>query len=236
MAREAEREAAMRGERKDLYFSVDVETSGLVPMYHSMYSFGVVAIRDGEIVDTFEHNLEPLNPFVRDNDNIRFWKEHQAAWEAHRRFPILKPNVAFNELHEWVRYTTQSDEVPVFVAYPAAFDFGWMEQYGDRFSPDNYPFGHSAFCMQSMAATILNVPFSQAREKNWPEAWRKEMSHTHIALNDALDQARVFILMQKELPLHRRGVFAANRGVAIGGNITGSVINIGDELGGKSDV
>lgn len=228
MARELEREQAANGEKHDLYFSVDVETSGFVPMYHSMFSFGAAVVRGDEIVGTFERNLDVLNPFIQDIDNRRFWDEHPVAWQSHRK-NIVKLPTAMSEFHQWVKSVSRSDEVPVFLAYPAAFDFAWMMGYGERFSPVNYPFGHAALCMQSYAAALLNVPFSQARQKNWPNAWQRHMRHTHIALNDAMDQAKAFIEMQRYQFTKAYGrQVSASRSVTVGGNISGSYISTGN--------
>jgi hypothetical protein len=197
MGRFEDQEAAARGELADLYFSVDMEASGPVPLYHSMYSFGVAAIRGDEIIGTFERNLFTLNPYVVDPETNLFWNEFPKAWEAHRSGILHPPATAMRELGEWVSSIKLVREIPVFLAYPATFDFSWMMAYGMKFAPDYWEFAYAGFDMQSYAACLLNLPFSQARGKNWPERWTNHTkTHTHVALQDAIEQAKDFIEMR----------------------------------------
>lgn len=196
----------------DLYFSVDVETSGPTPLYHSMFSIGVAVIREDKIVSEFTRNLQVLDPYVLEDEPIpgyistkRFWETYPDAWKAHRSGTLYTPEKAFSDLGVWVDEVRQLGELPVFLAYPATFDFAWCLAYGRKFASRDWKFGFSGFCMQSFAAAILNVPFSQARSKNWPRAWKSHTSsHTHIAVQDAVEQAKTFIEMRKSLQQKRK--------------------------------
>jgi hypothetical protein len=250
MAREPEREQAADGMKSDLYFSADVETTGPTPVRNFLRSVGVVGIRDGQIIDTFSRNItEASQPGAiwesEDKDVIdagmkdvkTFWAEHPAA-DAATRLNQISVGEAFEQLGEFVKGLTRPNEVPVFVAYPAGFDFMWCATLANLYAPGTWPFGFAPFCMQSMAATLLNVSFSQGRQKNWPEAWKRHMRHTHISLEDALDQAKVFVEMQRFQ--YGSNFVVGNRSVAIGGNITNAVISTGSKYrfglsGGESE-
>lgn len=196
--RSEEVDKAADGQLDDLYFSVDIESSGLVPLFHSMYSVGVAAIRGDEIIGTFERNLHVLDPFKRDPDTTEFWNKFPAAWEAHRKGILSQPADAFRELGIWIDEIKKPSEIPVFLAYPATFDFAWCLQYGQAFAPSYWKFAYAGFDMQSYAACLLNIPFSRARGKNWPKKWTNHTSHhSHVALEDSIEQAKTFIQMRK---------------------------------------
>jgi len=223
-------EKAAAGEIQDLYFSVDIETSGLVPLHNSMFSIGAVAIHGDEIISSFTRNLEVLDPFNFDYDTRLWWQNYPDAWIAHRMLPIVAPNVVFTDFGLWIDSVLQPNEIPVFLAYPATFDFSWCLAYGTKFAPELWKFAFAGFDMQSYAAALLNVPFSQARAKNWPKEWRAGTStHTHIALDDAIEQAKQFIEMRKWGKKHLRNVISLGRGNAtmLGDNVT-QFLNQGD--------
>jgi DNA polymerase III alpha subunit (gram-positive type) len=188
-----------KNETKECFFSVDIESTGLIPIRNSMLSIGAVAIRDNEIIDTFTYNIEELPFAVWDESTLEFWRKFPAALEAAKINP-KSPRFVFTEFGKWVRGTTRKDEIPVFIAYPVTFDFTFCSIYGNTFAPDYWPFGFAGLEMQSTAAAVLNVPFNQARAKNWPKSWTKDTGrHPHIALPDAIQQAKAFINMNKHL-------------------------------------
>jgi DNA polymerase III alpha subunit (gram-positive type) len=194
--------------KQDLYFSVDIETTGLIPVKHSILSLGACAIRDDEIFGQFERNILPQPGTVMDGEdgsNVEagfdttkaFWDKFPAAFAATQvnQVPVKQ---AFQEFGSWVKELVRPNEYPIFLAYPATFDFTFCSVLCNLYCPEAWPFGFAAFDMQSYAAALLNVPFSQARAKNWPKEWTKVAGrHEHIALSDAIGQAKSFIAMRK---------------------------------------
>ncbi len=57
----------LKKRRKELYFSVDIESDGPIPIRNSMLSFGAAAFtEDGELVGKFTRNLELLPGATQD--------------------------------------------------------------------------------------------------------------------------------------------------------------------------
>ena len=86
---------------------------------------------------------------------------------------------------------------PVFVAYPAGFDFLFVYWYLIRFVGDS-PFSHSALDMKSFAMAVLKTDYRDATKRNMPKRWFDELAHTHVALDDAIEQGALFCNMLEE--------------------------------------
>ncbi len=179
---------------REVYVSTDVEADGPIPGPHSMLSFASVAFaEDGAVLGTFTRNLATLPGAVGHKKTMDWWKGQGAAWDACRIDPI-EPDVAMNEYVAWL------DALPgraVFVAYPAGFDFTFVYWYLMRFMGRS-PFSHSALDVKSYAAAILKSPFREATKKNMPRRWFGEKRHTHVALDDAMEQGVMFMRMRAE--------------------------------------
>ena len=80
---------------------------------------------------------------------------------------------------------------PVFVAYPAAFDFPFVLYYLNEFIGEN-PFGYAVIDIKTFAMALLGRPYRASGKSAMPQAWIDPASHTHVALDDALEQGRLF--------------------------------------------
>ena len=85
---------------------------------------------------------------------------------------------------------------PVFVAMPAGFDFLFVYWYLIRFAEES-PFGHAALDMKSFAMALLGTEFRKSGKSQMPSAWQSTRPHTHVALDDALEQGELFCAMLK---------------------------------------
>ena len=86
---------------------------------------------------------------------------------------------------------------PVFVGYPAAFDFMWVYWYLIRFTGES-PFRHSALDIKSYAMAMMKTPFYWSTKRRMPRHWFDEYPHTHRALDDAMEQGLLFCNMLAE--------------------------------------
>src|SRR5512145_203927 len=106
--------------KQETYVSTDVETDGPIPGPHSMLSFASVAFDEkGMELSSFARNLATLEGANGNPDTMRWWKENPAAWEACRT-EIVSVEGAMQQYVSWVKGLPGR---PVFVAYPAGFDF-----------------------------------------------------------------------------------------------------------------
>ncbi len=86
---------------------------------------------------------------------------------------------------------------PVFVAYPAGFDFLFVYWYLMRFAGES-PFSHSALDVKSFAMAMLKSEYRNSSKRNMPKHWFDDLPHTHVALDDAIEQGAMFCNMLAE--------------------------------------
>ena len=94
----------------------------------------------------------------------------------------------------WIRSLSG---VPVFVAYPAGFDFMFVQWYLMKFVGES-PFSHSALDIRTFAMAVLKIDYRQSTKKNMPRRWFDDLPHNHIALDDAVEQGALFCNMLRE--------------------------------------
>jgi hypothetical protein len=63
-----------------------------------------------------------------------------------------------------------------------------------RFAGES-PFAHSALDMKSYAMAVLGTEFRESTKRNMPKSWFDEFPHTHVALDDAIEQGALFCNM-----------------------------------------
>jgi hypothetical protein len=179
---------------RETYVSTDVETDGPIPGPHSMLSFGSVAFDgSGSEIGSFTRNLETLPGATGNPKTMAWWAGHRSAWEASRTDPS-PPEEAMPAYVSWLNSLPGS---PVFVAYPAGFDFLFVYWYLIRFAGES-PFSHSALDIKSYAMALLRKPFRDSTKRNMPRRWFPAVAHTHVALDDAREQGLLFMNMLRE--------------------------------------
>jgi hypothetical protein len=105
---------------------VDVETDGPIPGPHSMLSFASAAyLADKTLIATFEANLELLTGAQGDPKTMEWWGTQPEAWAACRK-NLRSPVDAMQDYLRWLKALPGK---PVFVAYPAAYDFMFVYWY-----------------------------------------------------------------------------------------------------------
>ena len=178
----------------EIYVSTDIESDGPIPGPHSMLSFGSAAFAPGgERLGTFEANLEALPGATGHSDTMAWWATQPEAWAECRRDP-RDPAEALPDYIGWVKALPGK---PVFVAYPAGFDFLFMYWYMIRFAGES-PFSHSALDMKTFAMVLMGSGYRDATKRNMPKGWFGPSRHTHKALDDAIEQGELFCRMLAE--------------------------------------
>ena len=182
--------------RPDLYISADVETDGPVPGPYSLLSFGmaVAGTFDGHIVSradqqqTFYRELRPISDnYQREALEVNGLDRDRLLIEG------MDPAAAMDEAAAWVHGIADGFR-PVLVAYPVAFDWSFLYWYFEMFSQSGSPFGHSS-CLdirtlyQARAGTV----FDMSSKRHMPPELVPNQPHTHNALDDAREQAELFV-------------------------------------------
>lgn len=178
----------------EIYVSTDVEADGPIPGPHSMLSFASAAFTpDKNLLGTFSANLELLPGAAPDPETAGFWGENQKAYQLTRQ-NLLKPEVAMPQYVQWLERLPGK---PVFVGYPAAYDFLFVYWYLRRFAGRS-PFSHSALDIKTYAMAMLKEDYRSSTKRNMPRRWFDDVPHTHVALDDAIEQGRLFCNMLAE--------------------------------------
>jgi hypothetical protein len=160
-----------------------------------MLSVASAAFRpDKTLAGTFTANLTVLPGAEGHPATMQWWASQPEAWEATRR-DARDPAVVMPEYAAWLATLPGR---PVFVAYPAGFDFTFVYWYLHRFTGES-PFSHSALDIKTLAMALLRSPYRDATKRNMPRRWHSAQRHTHVALDDAIEQGELFCNMLAEL-------------------------------------
>jgi hypothetical protein len=180
----------------EVYVSTDVEADGPIPGPHSLLSLGSAAYRaDKTLLSTFSANLLPLEGAAGHPDTRAWWAKHPEAWAAlqvNRREPAAV-------VAEYVRWLDELPGPPVFVGYPASYDFLFVYWYLIRVAGRS-PFGFAALDIKTLAfAALRDTPFRRCAKKNFPARWFDPLPHNHVALDDAIEQGALFCNVLAEI-------------------------------------
>lgn len=188
-----------KNKREEIYVSVDIEADGPSPGQNSMISFGAAAYTiEKKLIDTFERNLTPLDGAVQDHSTMKFWKQNPVAWDYCQQ-DQYDPWTAMKEFQAWL-YKVQTlgqFNKPVFIGYPATYDFKWIDWYFHKFVGMT-PFGFSGLDMKSYAMALLQCDFRESAKRRYPKNWFDNLPHTHKALDDAIEQGAMSINILRE--------------------------------------
>ena len=185
--------------KDEIYISTDIEADGPIPGPNSMLSFASAAYRaDKTLVGTFTRNLTTLPAAAPDPKTEAWWKSQPEAWATCRK-DLCEPRAAMNDYVAWLG---ELPGRPVFVGYPASYDFLFVYWYLMRFAGES-PFSHAALDIKTFAMSLLGTRYRDATKRNMPKRWFDELPHTHVALDDALGQGALFCNMLRERPVPR---------------------------------
>ena len=182
----------------ECYVSIDIEADGPVPGLYSMLSLGAAVFdSDGALADTFSANLEQLPEAREDPRTMRWWAAHSAAWNTCRVDP-RDPQEAMRAFHSWVKVQEKTCGTPVMVAFPAAYDSMWVQWYLHRFVGEN-PFLRRAIDIKTLAMVVMGAGYCAATKARMPGHWRPPGGHSHVAVEDAIEQGELFLNIVLEL-------------------------------------
>jgi hypothetical protein len=179
----------------EIYVSTDVEVDGPIPGPHSMLSFGSAAYSSNKVlISTFTANLELLPNASGHPDTMAWWASRPEAWQSCRR-DLRDPAEV---MHSYVSWLEALPAKPVFVGFPASFDFLFVYWYLIRFAGRS-PFSFAALDVKTMAMTMLKKEYRHCAKKDLPRRWFDSFPHSHVALDDAMEQGALFCNMLAEL-------------------------------------
>ena len=201
---EADREALWPLSAEERYISVDVEADGPVPGLHSMLSLGAAAYNAwGQQVGKFSANLETLEGATTDAGTMAWWGKQPEAWKKARE-RAQDPKKVMEDFHLFALGDgPKRSGRPVMVTYPAAFDAMWIVWYLHRFTSGD-PFRRRCIDVKTMAMQVLGGGYANAAKRNMPASWFSGRKHTHVAIQDAIEQGELFVNIVEALREERR--------------------------------
>jgi len=178
----------------EIYVSTDVETDGPIPGPHSMISFASAAFSpDKELIATYTVNIEPLADSSPHPDTLLFWQDNKDAYEA----TLVNQLPAITAMTDYLHWLESLPGTPIFMSYPITFDFLFVYWYLIKFT-GRCPFSHSGIDIKTYAMALLGTDYRNSGKTKMPEYWFDNSPHTHVALDDAIEQGRLFCNMRNE--------------------------------------
>jgi len=179
----------------EIYISTDIEADGPIPGPYSMLSFASAAYSANKtLLSTYSANLETLPDAGTHPKTMEWWNQFPDAWAACRR-DTRAPEAVMREYLAWLQ--SLSGHL-VFVGWPATWDFMWIYWYLVRFTGER-PFREAALDVRSYAMGMRKSEFRRTSRTYLPKRWFDAgLPHTHVALDDALEQGALFCNMHAE--------------------------------------
>jgi ribonuclease T len=174
----------------EVYICVDVETSGPIPVDYSLLSIGACSVFEPQ--STFYVEVKPIN----ENITAAAAQVHGLSMERLMREGV-SPVSAMKRFEEWIGQQTSDGKQAVFVAFNAAFDWMFVNYYFIHYLGHN-PFGHAALDIKAYFMGHAGVAWSQTSWRYISPQLTDKNGLTHHALQDALDQANLFIKILEE--------------------------------------
>jgi ribonuclease T len=181
----------MSPQSNESYISVDVETAGPNPGDYSLLSiWACVVFKPNE---QFYVEIKPVNQNLTDEAlEISGLKLDDLTQNG------ITPPKAMSQFADWVGGVTPKGRQPIFVAFNAPFDWMFVHEYFYRYLGYN-PFGHKALDIKAFYMGLTGVPWAETGMNQVSQRFLGEFDLTHNALQDALDQAKIFRSMLDEV-------------------------------------
>ena len=176
------------------YVSVDIEAAGPAPSLYSLLSIGACLVEKPE--EHFYIELQPLG--------IATIPEAAAVHQLSLEYLAVEgvpPKEAMTRFAEWLSSLVPDGKRPVFVAFNAAFDWMFVNDYFHRFLGYN-PFGHTALDVKAFYMGMSGKPWSETSLCQLSPRYLGGQLLTHCALEDALLQAELFRRLLAEAQSH----------------------------------
>lgn len=175
-------------QNREIFLSVDIETSGPIPGEYSMLTIGACNVDEPE--QTFSCELKPISlnadPKAMEVTGLSLEKLFAEG---------LPPEVAMKQFHEWMAKVVGDDGTPVFVGLNAPFDWSFVNYYFHRYLKLN-PFGFAALDIKALYMGATGSSWADTRSSQMAARLSPKSKGDHQALHDAQYQAELFRLIR----------------------------------------
>lgn len=173
---------------REIFLSVDIETSGPIPGEYSMLTIGACNVDNPQQV--FACELKPISlnadPKAMEVTGLSL---EQLAIKG------LPPEVAMKRFQDWVAGVVGNDDTPVFVGLNAPFDWSFVNYYFHRYLKSN-PFGFAALDIKAFYMGATGSTWADTRSSQMAARLHPKSKGDHQALHDAQYQAELFRLVR----------------------------------------
>lgn len=163
---------------------------------------------DKQLVGTFARNLELLPGAGIDERTMQWWAEADNTPAYNRcREGLVSPRAAMVDCKGWLDEMRRYGR-PIVCGAPSGFDFTFIYYYFQRELGES-PVGFASLDLRSYAAAVLKRQYRQVGKRQLPPQWVDEgLPHTHVALDDAIEQGCIIInMIRANLELPAIGTF-----------------------------
>lgn len=175
-------------QKREVFLSVDIETSGPIPGVYSMLTIGACNVDNP--VQAFSCTLKPISveadPTALEVTGLSLEK---LANEG------LPPDAVMRQFNDWVGQVAGADGLPVFVGLNAPFDWSFVNYYFHRYLGSN-PFGFTALDIKAFYMGATGLSWSDTRSSKMAARLHPKTRGNHQALDDAIYQAELFRLIR----------------------------------------
>jgi len=105
------------------------------------------------------------------------------------------PKDVMIEFRDWL-YSVSKNGTPIFVGFNATFDWAFVNYYFQEYVGEN-PFGFGGIDIKSFYMGMSGCTWNQARSSRIPSKLKGSSPHTHNALDDAIEQGKMFRRMRE---------------------------------------
>lgn len=176
----------------ETYVSLDIESTGPVPGLYSMIALGAAAFsQSGQELGCWTANLQELEGAGRHPDTMAWWQTRPREWEQATR-DQEDPATAMAAFSKWVQKLPGKK---IAAAWPAAFDFAFVNYYCHRFTGGN-PLGFACLDIRSLAMGVTRSQgYYDLKQTEIQQMWQvaKQGLNAHVALDDAIEQGRLLV-------------------------------------------
>jgi DNA polymerase III epsilon subunit-like protein len=92
----------------------------------------------------------------------------------------------------WLLDVLPEGSAPIFLAFNAPFDWSFVNEYFHRYLGRN-PFGHAALDIKAFYMGVTGSSWQDTNMRNVSNKYLAGRKISHNALEDALDQAKIFL-------------------------------------------
>ncbi len=175
-------------DKREVFISVDVETSGPIPGEYSLLTIGACDADDDS--KSFSAELKPINynadPKALEVTGLSLTELAERGDD---------PAVVMQAFADWALELAGKDGTLVFVGFNAPFDWSFVNYYFHRFLGNN-PFGFTALDIKALYMGTTASAWSDTRSSQIAKHLTPARHGDHDALHDAKYQAELFRLVR----------------------------------------